>query len=61
MENKPVVAKIENGCLILSIPITNGTVSKSGKSILVASTGGFQKVDGTQYSISYNITRPLGS
>ena len=44
MDIVPVRAELKDGFLHLSIPISNGKVSKSGKSLLIATTGGFQPV-----------------
>ena len=33
--------------------------SKSGKTNMVASSGGFEKIDGTNLSVSLNVIRPL--
>lgn len=59
MDIVPVRAELKDGFLHLSIPISNGKVSKSGKSLLVATTGGFQPVLGTPYSINYNLIKPF--
>jgi hypothetical protein len=54
-------AKIENGKLILELDI-KPQVSKSGKTILVAGSAGFQQTtalhDGKQISVSVNATIP---
>lgn len=54
-------AEIKNGKLILELDL-NPQVSKSGKTILVAGSGGFQQTaavhDGKQISVSVNATIP---
>jgi hypothetical protein len=35
-------AKIDKGTLIVTIPVTEGRPSSTGKSYVIASTGGFQ-------------------
>ena len=51
-------AKIEGQNLVVTIPLQTPTRSKSGKSYIVASTGGFFKTDATvqgqQVSVSLN-------
>lgn len=53
-------AKIENGVLTLTAPIAaKPPLSKSGKTRIAFSTGGFIEVladDGKQYNISINLT-----
>ena len=53
-------AKIENGVLTLTAPIAaKPPLSKSGKTRIAFSTGGFIAVDsddGKQYNISINLT-----
>jgi hypothetical protein len=54
-------AKIENGKLVLELDI-QPTISKSGKTLLVAGTKGFTQTtavhDGKQISVSVNATVP---
>ena len=45
-EGNRIKAKIEKGRLIISLPVQpDGTVSKSGKSIVIATTNGFATTD----------------
>ncbi|HNX38315.1 MAG TPA: hypothetical protein PKI15_08160 [Candidatus Cloacimonadota bacterium] len=51
---------IKGKVLTASIKLDGKNLSKSGKSIVVASSNGFMAVvgdDGTQYQINYNITK----
>lgn len=50
--------KLENGNFVITIAKSAPRASKSGKTNIVASTGGFQKaiIDGKEYSVSINIT-----
>jgi hypothetical protein len=51
-------ARIMNGVLTIEIPLQTPTPSKTGKTLIVASTGGFTvttaEVDGKQVSINLN-------
>ena len=51
---------VENGEVVIRFP-ANGTttISKSGKTRLLATTGGFVKVEGTDISLSLNAIVPL--
>ena len=54
--------QIKDGKLTASIPLLGKSPSKTGKSILVAGSGGFVPVKdekGTEYRISYNVIKPL--
>ncbi len=50
--------KLENNTLKLSIPLSSGTSSKSGKTLLLASTNGFVTVAGTDLRVSVNVIKP---
>lgn len=54
--------KIENGKILIALPTQRPEVSKTGKSLIVATTNGFVKtaatVDGKQVSISINCIIP---
>ena len=54
--------KIENGRIIISLPLQAPQSSKSGKTFIVAGTGGFVKtnvqVEGKQVSLAVNVTIP---
>lgn len=51
-------AKIENGELVIRIPVSNGVPSASGKTLVVASTHGNKqtdvKIDGKPVTIGLN-------
>jgi len=53
---------VENGNLIIRIPLQDPKPSKTGKTLLVASTGGFQKttaeVDGKPVTVGVNAFIP---
>jgi len=57
-----VETKIENGKLIISLPLQQPQSSKSGKTFIVAGTGGFVKttctVDNKVVSVAVNATIP---
>lgn len=53
--------KFERGEIVIRIPVTEKTIaeaplSKSGKAKLVASSGGFQAVDGAPEGVRVNLT-----
>ena len=47
-----ITAEIKSGKLIIIADMNGNTKSKSGKSILLASTGGFMGIDDIQYSLN---------
>lgn len=50
--------KFENGNLIITVPYAEGTdyrVSDSGKSKVVATSGGFQAIDGAPTKLKYSV------
>lgn len=53
-----VQMKVENGKLLIIADIQSGTLSKSGKSLLVATTEGFQPVADSELKVSLNVIRP---
>ena len=52
-------AKVEGNVLKITLPLSDGTLSKSGKSKVVASTGGFVSVAGSNIKLSINAIKPL--
>jgi hypothetical protein len=52
-------ARVEGNNLILTVPLTGGNASKSGKSVLVASTNGFKPVAGSVLRYSLNVIEPI--
>lgn len=55
---RPMNAKVENGNLVITLPLQKPTRSKTGKSLIIASTNGFMKtgveVEGKEISLSVN-------
>jgi hypothetical protein len=55
--------KIENNEITIVLPITVGRPSASGKTLVVATTGGFMKSDvqhnGKPVSVSINVVIPI--
>jgi len=52
-------ARVEGNNLILTVPLTGTSASKTGKSKMVATTGGFKPVSGTDLRYSLNVIAPL--
>lgn len=50
--------KVENNILTITTPIGGGVPSKSGKTLVVATTNGFVQVQGTDLSVSLNVIKP---
>ena len=48
---------ITNGQLHVHVTLTKGTPSSTGKSTVHASTGGFKRIEGTEYSYSLLVIR----
>jgi hypothetical protein len=48
-------AVLKDNILYLELPIEKGTRSKSGKSLIVYTTGGFNPIEGTELKISINV------
>ena len=48
-------ATLVNDVLKLELPLENGKRSKSGKSLIVYTTGGFKPIEGTDLKISINV------
>jgi hypothetical protein len=51
-------ATLKDNVLTVEMPLEKGTRSKSGKSLIVFSTGGFQSIEGTNLQISVNVIKP---
>ncbi len=49
--------QLKGNTLIVEMELGKGERSKSGKSLIVFSTSGFKKVEGTEYQISINVIR----
>jgi hypothetical protein len=50
-------AKVEDNTLIVKMPLGKGERSKSGKSLIVFTTGGFVTAEGTNMQISINVIK----
>ena len=50
-------AKIEGDMLTIKIRLTEGTISSSGKSLVVATSGGFIPIPGSELKISFNVIK----
>ena len=50
--------KMEGNSILIKAPLGAGIPSKTGKTLLVATTSGFVPVAGTDLKISLNIIRP---
>lgn len=49
---------LNGNALTITIELEKGTRSKSGKSLIVFSTQGFKKIEGSDLSVSINIIKP---
>ena len=50
--------EVKNGNLIITCPINGGTPSKTGKSLVVATTNGFVDVPGSDIRVNLNAIKP---
>ena len=50
-------ATIKDGKLTVTMPLSAGTPSKTGKTLIVFTTGGFVAVNGGDYKISINVIK----
>ena len=50
--------KVENSKLVIVAPISNGVLSKSGKSRVVVSTGGFVDVPNSEIRVNLTAIKP---
>lgn len=48
---------VKNGHLVIDIPLSKGTLSASGKNLVVATTNGFAAVEGSDVRVSLNAIR----
>jgi len=53
-----IAIKIEGNKLIITAPISSGTRSKSGKTLVVVSTGGFVAVPGSDIHVNLTAIKP---
>jgi len=49
--------KLDGNVLTVKMPLGKGERSKSGKSLIVFSTSGFKKIEGTDLQISINVIK----
>ncbi len=49
---------LNGNTLTITMELTKGTLSKSRKSLIVFSTGGFVTIDGTNMQVNINVTKP---
>jgi hypothetical protein len=49
--------KVEGNVLTIKATLEAGTPSKSGKTMVVSTTSGFQKIAGTNLSVSLNVIK----
>lgn len=49
--------KVEGNTLTIKATLDAGIPSKSGKTLVVATTNGFQKIAGTNYAVSLNVIK----
>ena len=50
--------EVKNGNLVITCAINGGVPSKSGKSLVVASTNGFVEVPGSDIKVNLNAIKP---
>ncbi len=50
--------EVKNGNLIITCPMNGGTPSKTGKSLVVATTNGFVDVPGSDIRVNLNAIKP---
>lgn len=50
--------EVKNGNLVITCPINGGVPSKSGKSIVVATTNGFVEVPKSDLKVNLNAIKP---
>ena len=50
--------KLEGNILTITTELTHGTISASGKSLVVATTNGFVSVAGSDIRVSLNVIKP---
>ena len=50
--------ELKNGNLVITCPINGGVPSKTGKSIVVATTNGFVDVPGSDIRVNLNAIKP---
>lgn len=54
--------KVKDGKLVITVDLTKDYgPSKSGKTLTVASSGGFQKIEGTNIAFALNVNKKDGN
>lgn len=53
-----ITIKVNESKMIIEADLSNGVTSKTGKSLIIASTNGFTSVDGTDYKVNLNVIKP---
>lgn len=48
---------VKGNIMTITCPLSDGTTSRSGKTLVVATTSGFQPVAGTDYRVSLNVIK----
>jgi hypothetical protein len=51
--------EVKNKTLIITCPLNGGTPSKTGKSLVVATTNGFVEVPNSNIRVNLNAIKPL--
>lgn len=51
--------KIDGNKLIIEFDPDSKQLSKSGKSFMLGTSGGFKQIEGTDFKVSYNIIKPV--
>ena len=54
----PIEIRKDGDKLVISCELTKGTLSSSGKSLVVSTTNGFVPVEGTDLKVSLNVIKP---
>lgn len=52
--------KVNGNTLTITVPLGKGVPSSSGKTLVVATTGGFQPIEGSNIKVSLNVIKPHG-
>lgn len=52
--------KVEGSTLTITCPLSSGVPSKSGKTLVVATTNGFIDIAGSNIKVSLNVIKPKG-
>ena len=50
--------EVKDRKLVITCPINGGVPSKTGKSLVVATTNGFADVPGSEFRVNLNIIKP---